>query len=45
MQNHLSFYQTTTHVVGSQKSPLNEVTFLKEQSIQGQVLFQYLIYL
>ena len=46
MHNHLSFYQTTAHVVGTQKNPLTEITFfLKKQTIQGQVFFLFIFYL
>ena len=30
MHNHLSLYQTTAHVVGTQKNHLTEITFFKE---------------
>ena len=33
MKNHVSFYQATTHVVGTQKNHPTEITFLNTQNI------------
>ena len=43
MHNHLSFYQTTAHVVGTQKNPLTEITFFKEAIYSGTSILSFYI--
>ena len=43
MHNHLSFYQTTAHVVGTQKNPLSEITFFKEAIYSGTSILSFCI--